>query len=178
MTDNPQWVDAAVFEGLFVKGLKVDAVLEAKLATAGYQLRRPEGRYSSEVFQRCISVAGAHLYPNLKPVDAERELGRLMVDGFAKTLLGSVMLAVLPLVPASVVVSRLPRWFKATSPGSEPKIEETGPQERLLTMPIQAGADPMPGLLCGILERLVRGWTSIEVASSQPTQTVYRIAWK
>jgi uncharacterized protein (TIGR02265 family) len=170
-------IDASLFEGLFQKGLTVDSALEAKLATAGYDLRRPVPTYSQAVFQRCIDVTSTHLFPHKSMQEGHRELGRRIVDGFRTTLLGSVMLAVLPRLPPAVVVGRLPRWFKATAPGSEARIEEIGPQERRLVMVTQEGSSTMPGLMCGVLERLVKGWTVIEVVEESRTQTIFRIAW-
>jgi uncharacterized protein (TIGR02265 family) len=178
LADPAQWVDGSLLEGLFLKGLTVDSELEVKLRQVGYDIRRTEPRYRQQVFERCIAVAGTHLFPDKKPAQAQRELGRRLVDGFAKTVLGSVMLAVLPHVPPRIIVNRLPRWFNATAPGSTAHIEMVGPTERRMSMPNQPGIDPMPHLLCGVLERLIRGWTAIEVVSSGGSETVYRIAWK
>ena len=178
MPGETQWVDASLLEGLFVKGMVVDPQLEAKLLEIGYNLRRPEAKYTQQVFQRCIAVAGTHLFPNETPALAQRELGRRLVDGFSKTLLGSVMLAILPHVPPAVVINRLPRWFKATSSSTDARVEVVGPTERRLSMPTQPDSDAMPDLLCGIFERLIRGWTAIEIVTHSPQETVYRIAWK
>jgi uncharacterized protein (TIGR02265 family) len=177
MPDQAQLVDGSLLEGLFIKGMKVDPVLEGKLREVGYDIRQTEPRYPQKVFERSIAVAGAHLLPDMSPAQAQRELGRRLVDGFSKTVLGSVMLAVLPHVPPAMVINRLPRWFNATAPGSTARVEVIGPTERRMSMPNAIGVDPMPHLLCGVLERLIKGWTAIEVVSSTGPETVYRLAW-
>jgi uncharacterized protein (TIGR02265 family) len=168
-------VDASIFEGLFGKGVVVTPALQARLVAVGYDPKRPEPRYPQTVFSSSIDAAAEVLYPDMPRAEAHRELGRRLTEGFSRTLLGSVMLAVLPRLSPATVVGRMPRWFAAVSSQSSTTVHETGPNERQLVM--GAGNVPLPDVMCGVLERLVRGWTAIEVVDRTASETTFLIRW-
>ncbi len=108
-TPRPQEarLTANFFEALFIKGLRVDGVLKDKLRDVGLDLANLQPSYPREMFDRCLETTVEHLYPTVPRPAAYRQLGGRFVEGFRHTLLGSVVMAVFPMLGPDRVLRRL-----------------------------------------------------------------------
>jgi uncharacterized protein (TIGR02265 family) len=104
-------VTASVFEGMYLKGLHADAALTAKLREAGFDPNRMEPAYPPEVMDRCLEAAADHLYPGQPRAEAYRRLGERFVAGFRETLVGSVIMAVFPVLGADRLLGRVAKSY-------------------------------------------------------------------
>ncbi len=144
-------VNAAVFEGLFVRALKVDGAFAGDLRRAGVDLANLEPKYPVETWFAALDVARRRLYPGLSEIDAHRELGRTFLDGYARTLVGSVLMAAAPMVGPARLVSRVPRMLMTARPtGIRATAREIGPREWVVDVQDRFAA---PGFHAGLIER-------------------------
>ncbi len=143
-------IPSSVFEGLFVRGLEPNEELARALASEGYNPRCPEVDYPIQVWKRCVALARDQVYGELSDAEAYRLLGRKMLDGFADTLVGRVAAVALPMLGASRVVERLPRYLVMMGRTDlDVQIVPLGERARRVTFP-----DPHnhPELIVGALE--------------------------
>ena len=148
-TGAGQQTALAAFEGLFQKTLKADGEFRRELRVAGYDMDAPKAFYPSEVWNRCIDVALRHVTPGKKREEALRALGKVLIDGFFQTIVGSVISVGLPMLGAERVVQRLPRYITSTSLGVKMTVEKMG-ERRYLLRSIDAYA--LPELTAGLIE--------------------------
>lgn len=99
-------VEASVFEALFLKGQPIDASLKLKLRGAGVDLDHLQPSYTPPVVAQAFDVAVEHLSPGMAREPAWRVLGTRFIIGFRSTLVGSVVLAVFPLLGPERLLKR------------------------------------------------------------------------
>ncbi|MFP2925755.1 DUF2378 family protein [Pyxidicoccus sp. 3LG] len=104
-------VPVAVFEGLFVRGLKAEGRLVRELAVLGYDLKRPELDYPIQLWQRSVALARQEVYPELGDEEAYRQIGRQLTSGFAETFVGRVAAVALPMIGPARAMERMPRYL-------------------------------------------------------------------
>jgi uncharacterized protein (TIGR02265 family) len=157
-------VPVSVMEGLFVRGLKVEGAMAERLASLGYDLRKPEVTYPISVYQRCISAARYELYSNMADEDAYRALGRKLADGFLETLVGKVVGVAMPMIGPARVVERIPRYVSIMGrPDMVVRITPAGDRGRRVHF---GDTYNHPDFMAGNLE------VALERASAVPTVVV------
>src|SRR5688572_15546545 len=85
---------AGAVEGLFFKGLgeRVTPELQEELKAIGIDLTRDLlPAYPRKVWNAAIPIAAQHAFPMLDVSQAHIRLGRAIIDGFKRTLLGSAL---------------------------------------------------------------------------------------
>jgi uncharacterized protein (TIGR02265 family) len=145
-------VEASMFEGLYLRALRVEpaSAFAAELAGAGYDLGAPRARYDIGVWAACLDVAAARLYPELPRYEAWRRLGRTFISGYFETLIGRAIAAVLPWMYPERFVERVPQFLRTGLGGSTCEVDQPRPGEAVVHL-----FGPHPGaafVLSGVLE--------------------------
>jgi uncharacterized protein (TIGR02265 family) len=173
------YIKHSVLEGLFKHMVPVQpgTPFAAALRGAGYDVTRPEPVYSSAVLQNVLAVAGRELFPERTPPEAQREVGRLFVSGFFKTLAGRTVGVLLPVFGAEGLIKQLPRFFLTGNNSSVVTVSEQG--ERTWHFELR---DPYPSVefAAGIIESVMQRSglkPEVTVAVREAERFVLRIAW-
>lgn len=167
----------AAFEGLFQRALKADGRFRDELRLAGYDMERPRATYPTEVWNRCIDVALRHTQPHAKREDGLRGLGKVLIDGFFQTIVGSVIAVGLPMLGVERVVQRLPRYITSTSIGVSMTVEKV--RDRAYRLRSQ-DAFALPELTAGLIEAgVLRTRTAVKatVIERDPGSYALDITW-
>src|SRR5687767_2702508 len=113
---NPVLVDAAIFEGMFVRAVRPDQDFAAELRDAGFNVDKIQPRYPAVVWTRALEIARRRLYGD-KPEEAGyRALGNRFIDGYFETIIGKIISIPLALMSPDRVIERLPKTWKAARP--------------------------------------------------------------
>ncbi len=149
-------------EGLLRNALrgKVTPALQERLLRLGVNV---EGRlapaYPRETWEQILIVAREEVFPD-EPVEVGmRELGRLVVDGFAATLVGKALRSLVRVIGPMRTLERMTRNLRAAGNYNETRVTPRGP--RACEILDQRGAHP-PWLL----RRPLRGHAAAVRASS------------
>ncbi|MCY1020367.1 DUF2378 family protein [Pyxidicoccus sp. MSG2] len=157
-------VPASVFEGLFVRGLKAEGRLVSELAALGYDLKKPEMDYPIQLWQRVTTLARQEVYPELGEETAYRQLGRVLVSGFAETFVGRVAAVALPMIGPLRALERIPRYLSLMGRTDVVvTLTPVGDRGRRIYFTDRYNR---PDLMAGGLERM------LELTSVQPRITV------
>ncbi|AGC47922.1 hypothetical protein MYSTI_06649 [Myxococcus stipitatus DSM 14675] len=157
-------IPGSVFEGLFVRGLKVSGRLAQELEALGYDIRKPEVDYPIQLWQRAVALVRQEVFGELTDEEAHRQVGRTLVDGFAETLLGRVAAVALPMIGPARAAERIPRYLAMMGrPDLEVTMTPVGERGRRLVIPDRFNR---PELFAGGFERM------LEMANAQPRITV------
>jgi uncharacterized protein (TIGR02265 family) len=99
----------AAVEGLFVGelGARLDDAARAALRAAGLDLAHLEPAYPLAVLDACMDVVACTVFAELPRREALRELGRLQVRGFSRSVPGWLVLHALALLPTGRMLERL-----------------------------------------------------------------------
>jgi uncharacterized protein (TIGR02265 family) len=100
------------FEGLFIRALEQRPQFVADLKAVGFDPSHLQLTYPTRTFNACLDVARKHFYPTLSPDQADWKLGECFLDGFLRTLIGSVMGAAMHLLGPERMLRRLPDQIK------------------------------------------------------------------
>lgn len=104
-------VPASVIEALFIRALPLDGHLRSLLRREGVEIERLASAYPALAMFRCVEGAAEHLHPGVPKAQSHRWLGRRFMEGFQKTLVGSVVVASMPLWGPDRLMSRLGRLW-------------------------------------------------------------------
>jgi uncharacterized protein (TIGR02265 family) len=147
LDDKP--VEASTFEGMFQRALHPSEALVADLRAVGFDLKRIEPRYTTQVWHDSLDVARKHVFPGLGPQEGYRALGQLFIEGFFKTIIGKLIAAPLPLVGPSPAIKRLAQVWKAGRKDMEVNpVQESERRWRIYFR----DRHPLPEFVVGILE--------------------------
>ena len=150
MTTAQPRIPSSVFEGLFVRGLEPNSQLAQGLRSEGYEPKCPEVDYPVQVWKRCVALARDMVYGQLGDAEAYRLLGRKLTEGFADTLVGRVAAVALPMIGATGVVQRLPRYLSMMGrPDLEVRLISVGDRARRVSIPDMHNR---PEFIAGALE--------------------------
>jgi uncharacterized protein (TIGR02265 family) len=143
-------IEAALFEGMFVRAMRPDAPFVAELKELGFDLNRMQARYPVEVWRKALEVARRRLFGERPEERGYRALGDLFVQGYFETIIGKILAVPLSLVSPERVIQRLPKsWQTARSDiRVEPPVQE-GPQRWRVRF---HDSNPLPGFFAGIVE--------------------------
>lgn len=101
-------------EALFVDALggQMTPGLKERLREEGLDLDRLAPAYPRRVFSRCCRITAEALYPH-DPVDqALRTLGRLMIEGYSRSVIGRAVAGVFIVVGVRRAMERVTRAFR------------------------------------------------------------------
>lgn len=124
----------SMFEGLFVRALRPTGAFKERLREKGYDLDRRQTSYPLAVFEDCLDVAAAELFPELDRAQAWERLGRLFIGGYFQTLVGRMISATLPFMSPRLFVGRVPRFMTTGLQGAEVRLEWTDARHATLTL--------------------------------------------
>ena len=143
-------VDAALFEGMFVRAMRPDPPFAAELKELGFDLGKMQPRYSMRVWRNSLNAARRRLFNERSEEKGYRALGNLFVEGYFETIIGKVLAIPFSLVPVEKVIERMPKtWHTARADLQlDPPVKE-GPQRWRVTF---HDAFPMPDFIAGVVE--------------------------
>jgi len=165
------------FEGLFVKVLKVDGAFAEELRQAGFDVRHQQARYPTSVFKRCIEIACRNVYPGQPTPQAMRKLAAQFVDGFFHTIVGKVVVAVLPFLSPESFLKRYPRFFAMAAPGVKMTVDEVSPRHWRLAL---RDRFTLPEFNAGLMECLLQRFgvtPTVKVEEQSQWHFVLSITW-
>lgn len=143
-------VDAAIFEGMFVRAMRPDPAFAEELKALGFDLSRIQPRYPMMVWRNALEAARKRLFAERPEERGFRALGNLFVEGYFETIIGKVLAIPLSLVAIERVLQRVPKTWRAARPDIKidpPRME--GPHRWRITFHDSA---PLPGFFAGIVE--------------------------
>lgn len=146
----------SMFEGLFVRSLKPTGRFKEALKERGYDLDRQNTKYPLEVWNACVNLAAAELYPGLALPQAWEKLGRRFIEGYFQTLVGKMIGATLPFLNAKVFVGRMPRFMTTGLENADVTLEWTSERQAVLTLGnvTQLSSSLMAGVAAVCFERM------------------------
>ncbi len=165
------------FEGLFVKMLKVEGDFAEELRQAGFDVSHQEARYPSSVFKRCMEIACRRVYPAQPTPDAMRKIAAQFVDGFFDTIVGKVVVVVLPYLSPEAFLKRYPRFFGMAAPGVKMTVEEVSERNWRLVLRDRA---VLPEFNAGTVECLLKRFgikPVVKVTEQSKWHFVLSITW-
>lgn len=118
-------------EGLLVIALKgrVTQTLKQRLKSIGIDLdQRLAPAYPRETWEQVLSITREELYPNASEEEGMRELGRLVVNGFAQTLIGRAVASFVRVVGPMRMMDRMNRNLRAAGNYNDTTLTERGPR--------------------------------------------------
>src|ERR1043165_6540634 len=105
-------IEAALFEGLFVRAVQPGGAFAAELRSAGCDLERIQPRYPVTVWRKALGIARRHLYADRPEEPGYRALGHRFIDGYFETIIGKIVSVPLGLMSPERVIQRIPRVWK------------------------------------------------------------------
>lgn len=169
-------VKAMLFEALHAV-VPAGSPVEARFRRLGFDPAQPRVAYPVEVWIGCVEAAAEALFPGRPRREAARELGRLWLSGFARTLVGKVMLAAIGLMGPDRLLAHVPRSFATGRAGVSAQVMNVGATERLVQV---RDPRPLPDFVAGIFEALlVRGGVKavVEIEERRPDGFALRVRW-
>lgn len=146
----------SMFEGLFVRALKVEEPLTTRLRECGFDLANPKPRYPMRVWEQCIdaTIVAQQLGPTREA--AWVEMGRRFIDGYFQTLVGKFISTSLPFLNTKSFMPRVPRFMTTGLDGVAISMVWNSPREATLTIlgPGYIAGSFMSGILAVCFERM------------------------
>jgi uncharacterized protein (TIGR02265 family) len=143
-------IDAALFEGMFVRAFHPDGELVAELRTIGFDLARIQGRYPVSVWRKALDITRRRLFPDRSEERGLRALGNLFIEGYFDTIIGRVISVPMKFMPPERVIQRMPKNWAA----ARPDVKITQPVKEAPTRWRVHFHDeqPLPGFFAGVVE--------------------------
>jgi uncharacterized protein (TIGR02265 family) len=174
----PDYILAAFFEGLFLRGLKVDGVFREELKSIGLNLDRLELRYPPEVWHGAAQVARKHRYPELTQPEADRAMGHAFLEGYQATAIGAAVLTVaLNFLPTAMLVDRTPAIVKTMYKGELARVVVLGQKHRKVHF---RGRGLRPHFVAGTIEAgvLAKSKSFVTVEQHEGDAFVIDVRWE
>jgi uncharacterized protein (TIGR02265 family) len=147
---GPIEVRAALFEGLFFRGLHLPEAVTAELRALGYDADSPAEHLTLALWLQCAEVARRVLLPESTREEAYRELGRRFLEGYLRTVVGRLLAATFRFRSPRTFVQRLPRYIATGIPGLQVSTEWASDAEALVHLAL--GEPEAAHFLAGIIE--------------------------
>jgi len=174
-------VFSSVVEGLLKHGLgsEVSPALRQRLKAEGIDLDRPLlPAYPVKAWERCLRHIVDSAYPHLASEQGFRRLGKQMADGYAQTLIGRALYAVMRLIGPNRTLKRMAQnlgssdnYTNVTLVELEPTVFDMRLNSR---MEVRGYAE---GLFAAMLEIAGARQVSVEESARTAEETAYRIRW-
>ena len=147
---KPRMTQGSFFVGLFCNGLRVREPLTTALREVGFDVDRPKGEYPIEVWNESMRLAWRHLHPDKSQEQAYRDFGKRFFDGFAQTLVGSVLAVGLPVLGPERFLRRLPQYMKVDTYSY--RVEAREEAARHWRLVFRNDPDAKPDFIAGLVE--------------------------
>lgn len=162
---DERYVFPALFEG-FEKGLGpafTDGT-RAELKRAGLDMQKLPPAIPAAAVEGYVRIIARHAFPTLSAEQQLRELGKAMLRGWQKGLLGAASAAMLRLIGPRRTLQRLDRAISTVNNFAHASTEFVGEQEALVTIEdVQGLPTYWQGILEGGLELLgVTGTVTVD----------------
>jgi uncharacterized protein (TIGR02265 family) len=143
-------IDAALFEGMFVRAVRPDPAFAAELKELGFDIARMQPRYPVRVWRQSLEAARRRLFGERPEEKGYRALGNLFVQGYFETIIGKILAIPLSLVAVDKVILRMPKTWQTARADIQidPPVKE-GPQKWRVTF---RDRHPVPGFFAGVVE--------------------------
>lgn len=173
---------AGAVEGLFFKGLaeRVTPQLREELKAIGLDLSRDLlPAYPRKVWNASIALAAQHVFPTLDVGEAHVRLGRAIIDGFKRTLLGSALAGMAKVLGPMRTLARMRKNFRTGANYNEVNLTPES-DTRVLFWINEPFIHPgyVQGMLEGSLEISGGKNNSVVVVSKDEWGTTYRVSWQ
>jgi uncharacterized protein (TIGR02265 family) len=143
-------IDAALFEGMFVRAIRPDPSFIAELKELGFDVARMQARYPVRVWRQSLEAARRRLFGERPEERGYRALGNLFVEGYFETIIGKILAIPLSLVAVDRVIQRMPKTWQAARADIriDPPLKESAQRWRVTFH----DPDPVPGFFAGVVE--------------------------
>jgi uncharacterized protein (TIGR02265 family) len=169
-------------EGLFHVGLKgrMTPPVQARLKDAGLDLARPLlPAYPRAAWNHFIQISAEGLWPGEPPERAYFALGRQLLLGYSRTLMGGAIIRLLRLIGPRRTLDRMTQNFRSGGNYNRCSATDVGPHEVLFWL-----NEPLlhPGYVAGILDAVLElvGVTQrdVQVHARDAEGCTYRVRWE
>jgi uncharacterized protein (TIGR02265 family) len=172
---------AGAVEGLFFKGLgeRVTPQLRDELKAIGLDLSRDlMPAYPRKVWNAAIPLAAQHVWPMLDVGEAHVRLGRAIIDGFKRTLLGSALAGMAKVLGPMRTLARMRKNLRTGANYNEVNLT-TEADNRVLFWINEPFIHPgyVQGLIEGSLEISGGKNNSVVVVTKDEWGATYRCSW-
>ncbi len=167
-------------EGLFERALRerVTPSLAGKLRAAGLDLSRLEPEYSANVFNHCLQLTVAELWPELSEDDGHRALGRLFVAGFSETGVGTALTGMMRILGPEKALDRLTRMFRMGGNFYQSRVtHESDHCARFWLSEGELNPWMHAAIIQGVIQDAGASRVEVEVESRDATGCTYLIRW-
>ncbi len=167
-------------EALFVDalGTQLPPALKDRLRAEGLDLEKLAPAYPRQVFSRCCRLTAEALYPH-EPVDESlRALGRQMIEGYSRSLIGRAVVGVFKVVGVRRGLDRVTRAFRHGDNYTVTRFTPLSDHEAELWFNQVNG---QPTFTQGALEACL-SWVGakdgqVEIVRTDGMECLYRIRW-
>jgi uncharacterized protein (TIGR02265 family) len=171
----------SVMEGLLLRavGKRMTPALKAKLKELGVDLdQRLKAQYSAELFEKVVALLCTTLYPALSRDEALFKLGSEIVDGYADTLFGKVLMQMMKVLGPRRTLERLPQSYRGGNNFTDVKLTAKGPREYEMWMnEVGDSAQFVRGGIIGVLTRAGGKQVEVKPSPGQGAQGTFHITW-
>jgi uncharacterized protein (TIGR02265 family) len=103
--------------------------LKAQLKGAGLDLDGIQAGYSLDTWLKAMRLLAAALFPDLRPEERHRQLGREFMKGYVQTAIGFATLTTAKLIGAKRTLLRMGRNFRTAANYIDAEVTDVGPRE-------------------------------------------------
>jgi uncharacterized protein (TIGR02265 family) len=169
-------------EGLFHVSLKgrIPPALRARLKDAGLDLARPLlPAYPRAAWNHFLQLTAEGLWPTEPPERAYHALGRELLMGYSRTLMGGAILRLLRLIGPRRTLDRMTQNFRSAGNYNLCSVKDLAPREVLfwLNEPTLHPAY-VAGILDAVLELVGVKQRDIQVHQQDVDGCTYRVRWE
>jgi len=154
---DPSWVvfETAV-EGTFIRAfgnkIRGSTPCHEGLRQVGIDISKPlKPQYRASDYESAMRVLHTHLFATLTEEAALRQMGNETTEGFYRTLLGSALAKVQPLIGPDRMLTRLPASITNSSNFMKAELKQRGPRDYQL----HVWGSNFPWYVAGAVERAV-----------------------
>lgn len=168
-------------DGLLLKALRgrISSRLKERLQRIGVELDQPLApAYPRATWEQILIVSREEVFPERREADGMRELGRLVANGFAQTLIGKAMSGFVKVVGPMRMMSRMTRNLRAAANYNDTRMTERGPNAcEVWINESRIHPEYCAGLLEAALVYAGAKEPKVEVLQRDELGTTYTIHW-
>ncbi|RYZ42301.1 MAG: DUF2378 family protein [Myxococcaceae bacterium] len=180
MSSENEFVFGHTVEGLLLalKG-RLEGPLREKLKAAGLDVdRKLDPAYPNAVWQRCLQLGAAELFPGVAMNEAQWLLAERFVEGYFETNMGRALKGVLKLLGPARALDRTSRSLASGNNFLHVEVQKLGETDYRLRVNEGGTYPEFIGAIChfGTLATGVKGLTTV-VESREGRAAIYRVRW-
>jgi uncharacterized protein (TIGR02265 family) len=117
------------FESMWTKALKTELTpsLRAQLKQCGFDPNQLQPVYPFSVWEQCLALTAAHLYPKQSYESAYEDLGYRMVQSYFDSVWGSHFIRLLRMLGPKRMILRTQSIFRTSNNYAHVTVTEVGP---------------------------------------------------